>query len=70
MFNDSKIIAECFFLTLSTVLPISYKVLVSAQLLRNVSSGKNNKLFKNILKGCGPKADPCGTPGIISDHEL
>ena len=63
--NYSKIVA---FLTLSIVLPIECKVLSSAKLL-NLSSGYKNK-FKKILKSSGPKMDFCGTPAIISDHEL
>ena len=54
----------------SIVLPIEYKMLSSAYLLKYVSCEYKNKSFKNILKSSGPKIDHCGTPAIIPDHEL
>ena len=57
------------FLTPSILLPIEYKVLSSAKLLKNVSCRYKNKSFQKILKS-DPKIDPWGSPVIISDHEL
>ena len=71
--NDSKIVAKMVanaFLIFSIVWPIGCKVLSSAQLLKNVSSGYKSKSFKKILKTSGSKMDPWEAPAIISDHEL
>ena len=31
---------------------------------------EKNKSFMKILKRSGPRIDPCGTPVLISHHEL
>ena len=31
---------------------------------------KKNKSFMKILKGIGPRIEPCGTPVLMSHHEL
>ena len=49
---------------------VESEVLSSAELVIS-RSGKNwNKSHRNMLHSSGPSMEPCGTPKIISDHEL
>ena len=45
-------------------------VLSSAKLQTSDFVMEKNKSFMNILKRRGPRTDPCGTPVLISHHEL
>ena len=57
-------------ITYLILLPTQYNVLSSAYLAMSELDINKNKSHKNILKKKGPRADPCGTPNRISDHEL
>ena len=45
-------------------------LLSSAELAISRSEKNRNKSHRNMLNSNGPSMDPCGTPRIISDHEL
>ena len=47
-----------------------YSALLSAKLQPFDFVMGKNKLFMKIFKRTVPKSDPCGTPVLISHHEL
>ena len=57
-------------ITYLTLLPTQYNVLSSAYLAMSELDINKNKSHKNILKKKGSRADPCGAPNKISDHDL